>query len=938
VSRLRSAALIASLGLALALPPLASLGAPDKAARFYDDAVARFDKGDAAGAVIQLKNALKEDPKLLAAHALLGKAYLAQGDPAAAEDSFDRALQLGIDRSEIALPMARALLAQGKHQALLERFPPESAPPSARAELFFIRGQSYSAIGNTESARRAYDEARRADPKSPAPVLALAELAIREGKLAEAAKLADQAMAVAPGVAGVWHFKGTLALGAGDVKGALDAFGKALELNPNYVEARVARAALLIDLGRLAEANQDIQYLAANQPREPRALYIRAVFSARRGDDRGAREALEALVNALDPVPRDVLKQRAAELLLLAALGHQGLGQREKARQYLDDYLAVRPRDVGARRLLASLMIAQRDNRQAITILEAARREAPNDPQVLALLGSAHMGLGQHNVAVNYLDRALAASGGAADVHAAFGLSLLGGGQHDLALKQLHEAFKKEPGQARSGIALAILHMQRGEPKQAVEVAEAVVKRVPANAYLLNLLGVARLATGDRKGARAAFQEAVAADPSLVAAHLNIGRLDVGDGDFPAARNRFQTVLKRRPSNALAMYELGVAEQAAGQTADAIRWLEKARSADRRHVTAAARLVDLYIGTRATDKALEVAKDADAANPDNLDALAALGRAYLAVGNQQAAQTAFTRMARLASFDAAWQTEIARYQAAANNPQGASYSLEKALSGRPDYLPAQALMVELDLRAGNVAKAEERARSIVKRVPDQAIGHRLLADAAMARKKYPEAIERYRTALAKEQSADGALRLFGAYAAAGDTKAGNEFLESWLRSHRADRTVQHALAEGYVRAGNLASARARYERMADAQGDDASVLNNLANILLLQGDHQKALGYAERAYQLAPGVAAIQDTLGWALVQAGQLEPGIRHLRDARLRDPQSAEIRYHLAVALVRAGRRDEARRELEPVIGPDARFQSRELALGLWRDLSAR
>lgn len=934
MSWIRDAAGMLALALVLALPPFAASAAPDKAARYFDDAAARFERSDIAGAIVQLKNALQQDPKLLAAHILLGKAYLAQGDPAAAEDALTKALQLGVNRSEIAVPMARALGMQGKYQALLERFPPETVPPGSRAELLLIRGQAFQALGNTDSAHKAYEEARAMDPKYLPAVLSLAELSVQQGRRAEAAKLAEQAMAMAPGDASVWHFTGILALGTGDVQRALDAFAKTLAIDPDHVEARVARVATLMDLGRLDGAAEDVRILAAGAPKEPRALYVRAVYLAKRGDERGSREALEALTHAIDPVPRDVLKQRAADLLLLAALGHHGLGSREKVRQYLDDYISVRPRDVGARRLLASIMIAQRDYRQAITFLEAARKEAPNDPQVLALLGTAHMGLGQHGVASGYLDQALSRSGGAADVQTTFGLNLLGSGQGDLALQHLQEAFKKDPGHPRSGFTLAVLYMRRGEPKRAVEVAEAVVKRIPANAAALNMLGVTRLAADDRSGARRAFQEAIAADAGFTQALLNLGKLDVAENDYAAARKRLESILKKRPSNVQAMYELGLAEQAAGRTSESIRWLEKARATDRRHVASASRLVDAYLSAKAPDKALEVAKDMDAAAPQNLEALAALGRSYLAVGNEGAAQTVFGRMARLAGFDPAWQTRVARYQAAASNMPGALYSLEKALSGQPEYLPAQVLLVEMDLRSGEIAKAEQRARSIIKRVPDQAVGYQLLADTAMARKSYAEAIERYRSALAKERSTEGALRVFGAYVRSGNPKAANEFLESWLRAQPGDITARRALAEGYLHAGNLTAARTSYERILTDQGDEPLLLNNLASILLLQND-PKAAQYAERAFLLAPTNASIQDTLGWALVKQGQVDQGLRHLRDARLREPQNAEIRYHFAAALARAGRNDEARRELEPVVKEGLQLASREEARTLWREL---
>ncbi len=84
---------IRSLALAIGLG-IASCGfaATDpKAARFYEDALVRYEKEDLPGAIIQLKNALKIDKNMLPVHVLLGKALLDNGDFVAAEVAFQEA-------------------------------------------------------------------------------------------------------------------------------------------------------------------------------------------------------------------------------------------------------------------------------------------------------------------------------------------------------------------------------------------------------------------------------------------------------------------------------------------------------------------------------------------------------------------------------------------------------------------------------------------------------------------------------------------------------------------------------------------------------------------------------------------------------------------------------------------------------------------------------
>jgi Flp pilus assembly protein TadD len=137
-------------------------------------------------------------------------------------------------------------------------------------------------------------------------------------------------------------------------------------------------------------------------------------------------------------------------------------------------------------------------------------------------------------------------------------------------------------------------------------------------------------------------------------------------------------------------------------------------------------------------------------------------------------------------------------------------------------------------------------------------------------------------------------------------------MEAWSRKHPGQPVAQRALAEAYLAAGRLPEARLAYERILSQDKSDPVALNNLANVLLLQGD-KGALAMAERAYQAAPQDAHAADTLGLILLRSGQAERALKYLREARLRAPRNANIREHLAEALEATGRAGEAREERE-------------------------
>ena len=905
------------------LGPQSAFAADAPAGKLYEDALSRYERKDVGGAIVQLKNALQQDPKMLAAYVLLGKALLAQGDAVGAEEALSRAVGLGVDRTEVALPLAEALYNQGKYQAVLERFPPDAVSGANRVQLLLLRGRAHLALGDTKSAQQAFQDTLALDRRFVPALLALAEVSVRQGKAGEAAKLADEAVAVAPENPQVWHFKGTLAQGRGDMRAALESYAKAIALNERLLEPRVARASLLIDLGQLDEAGRDVEQLRKLHPKQPRALYVRALYASKRGDDAVTRDTLAELTRAIDPAPRELLRRSAPELLLIGGLAHHGLNQNEKASSYLTDYLAVDPGHVGARKLLASIKLSQGDVRDAIALLEPARKAAPKDPQVLTLLASAHMARREYALASGYLDEALKLSGGAAEVESTVGFNLIASGQTDQGLQHLQRAFEKDPGLSRAGLVLATNQLRRGNAKAAVATAEKVVQREPKNPVALNLLGQARLATGDRKGARTAYEAAAAAEPGAIPARVNLAKLDLVERNVEGARARLEALLKDKPQDTAPMYELALLEDRVGRTEEAIRWLEKVRALERKHVAASAKLIDIYLRTKAPDKAAEVAKGLDAALPEDIDAQMVLGRAYVALGNSQAAQTSLTRATRLAGYNPARQTEVAGLELALGNLDGAIYSLDKALSGNPEYLPALALMTDVEIRKRELAKAEQRARGIVKAHPQRAIGYRLLADVARERGNRSDALAGYQTAHAKEPSTESAIRAYQAQMLFGNPAKAAEFMEGWVKSHPNDVPALRALADGYLQTKNLTAARARYEDLLKRQAEDAYALNNFANVLLMLGD-KGALERAERAHQLAPQDASIQDTLGWVLVQQGQLERGLRHLREARLREPNSPEIRYHLAAALARSGRAGEARDELEQALKSDRPFDS--------------
>jgi putative PEP-CTERM system TPR-repeat lipoprotein len=358
-----------------------------------------------------------------------------------------------------------------------------------------------------------------------------------------------------------------------------------------------------------------------------------------------------------------------------------------------------------------------------------------------------------------------------------------------------------------------------------------------------------------------------------------------------------------------------------GQLSEAQRWLTKAvETSGTDNVQPALKLVEFHLRNNQPSAAKESTKFLTSKAPDALPVLVMLARVNLANSELVPARSNLSRAATLANQNPTLLLKIAMLQSDAGHFPGAAYSLGKALAERPDFLAAQALMAEVEMRLGELDKADQRIRQIIASHPKEGVGYGLQGDLAKARGQRSGAIDAYRRAHQLEQSTASLLRLYVALAPS-EPVAALQLADQWVKTRPQDTAVRRALAAAHARAGNLKAARSAYEALLKVTPEDADSLNNLANVLLLTQE-PGALKVAEQAMALSPTAPHILGTVGWAAFKAGQTDRALQLLRDALLRDPANRDTRYFLGAVLASTGRSNEARAELEAALGGDQLF----------------
>jgi tetratricopeptide (TPR) repeat protein len=125
-------------------------------------------------------------------------------------------------------------------------------------------------------------------------------------------------------------------------------------------------------------------------------------------------------------------------------------------------------------------------------------------------------------------------------------------------------------------------------------------------------------------------------------------------------------------------------------------------------------------------------------------------------------------------------------------------------------------------------------------------------------------------------------------------------------AERPDAQVNLGLLAVY--AGDLAGARADYQRAIDESPYFVPAYANLADLERMQGRDPEAVALLRQALELAPEAASVRYALGLALYRVGDSEAALTELERASKSAPDEPQLSLAWALALDAAGRREEA------------------------------
>ena len=481
-----------------------------------------------------------------------------------------------------------------------------------------------------------------------------------------------------------------------------------------------------------------------------------------------------------------------------------------------------------AARVRARALVAQGRRGEALALLDALVRDAPNDARAWSDLGRLRFSGGEV---------------GAADIAASHAATLAPGDPEALTLKGelvrsrfgpvaslpwFAAALRRDAYHYPALIEHAATSGELGRYREMLAHTRAALLAKPGNPQALYLQAVLAARAGDRKLARAVLGHAGAAADAMPGAALLWGALDYSAGQHEQAIERWRALVRVQPLNLRARGLLGAALLRSGDVVGALDVLRPVMA------RADAAPFTLTLAARAFERA------GDRATAARLLDRAALGRTGTA---------------------AAFASDIS---------PGALAAAARGAPSDPTY--AIGLIRSLVVGGGPDA-ALAAARTLARATPGAPDAQVALGDVHASRGRWREAIDPYRRAADLRFDEPVMLRLVDALGREARARDAAGALSLYLAQNPHSTAVQRLLGQWQIAAGDWNAAIETLEGVRQRLGPgDAGLLADLARAYAGDGDGPVARRYAAAAYALAPMSPGVAAAYAAALAADGNAE------------------------------------------------------------------
>lgn len=597
-------------------------------------------EGNSEKAKQYLEKALSLEPNLDRLYTLKGRLSAAEKDDAAAEAAFRKAVEVNPDKLANHLILFSYYQAKGETQKaeeigreMINRFPDAESPHIQLAFLYshakendkaeqtllngirifpksdnlrLILANFYRTTGQEQKAEQAYRDAIQ-HSESPLDIKAqLADYFFDLKKFDQAKQLMQEILAENPKNGGAKLVEAKFLLKDGNNRDALNTLDTLTRDYPRWADPFFIKSLAHMSLGEMELAQNSIAEAIKRNPRDSKYHTGLALLLFRSRDFDGTkREAAIAL--KLDPknfkaallLAKGVLFSKDythaiamleemhsklpenIEILGNLGLAYLGNKQLDKARQTIDQLLALQPENTFA--LLQLVRIGNAEGASKQDLIKMVRKQiekAPNSDGDLLLLGTMLMAEKQYDEALAVIKKAQELAPQNPRTYALSAAILKKQKKIDAAIAEYEELLKQEPQNIPARMGIGAILQEEGDIAGAKTQYEKILTIQPDFAPAANNLSwiIAEEPTPDLGEALRLAMIAKEKMPDEVHIIDTLGWVHLKRQSYSLARNEFSQAVDKQPDAPVFRYHLALALYGEDKKEEAVKELQEAVS------------------------------------------------------------------------------------------------------------------------------------------------------------------------------------------------------------------------------------------------------------------------------------------------------------------------------------------------------------------------
>jgi|GEM_PF-3681886 len=899
----------------------------------YEKAKSAFESSQLDDAYIHLKNSLNTDNTHLPSKILMGKILAISFFYDDAIVEFEEAIAAGADRNLVIEYYANSMLVQGQFDditLLSER----GLTRKNKAFLKTVQAKSYNALGDSDQAAALFKEAIFLDNANPNILVSYSRFLAQYEKLDEAMSFVVEALSIEPENTEALRTKANIHKYKGELESYYSTLERALELDSEQPLALRDLISAYVSKSEYLKAKTLLEKVLSAAPNDPMAKFLFSWVSTNLGEFDVANSTLEELVNYLSLIDDDAM-QNAETLIYISGLANYAVGNVEAASTELNKYLSKRPNDLNASILLSEIYVQEGNFTGAVRLMDRFKDLALEDISFGDKLCTLYI-QANANHTCNWLVLQMSKRFGSDPNFLALkAKSLASRGKPEEALLELS---KIQVETESTILDRALLSIEANQLELANEQIVKLLELQKDNNDYKNLLASVYIKKGSINEAEALLNNILDTNEGHFSARFNMASVKFKQSKYKEALDITSTLLSERNSQSTVMLLQAKALKRLGNNEEALVVLSDILRIDSDYMEAKLELSDLYLILGELDNALNILNQI---LKDNfLDPIYLSKRAVIHTAKRDytSAQKDLGLLYNIWSKEPSSLLQLANLQRDAQDLDGALKSVDTAIELSPKEYNYQRERARLLLQTFNIAEAKKQIMALEKSFEMTADTHLLMGDLALIEEDKKSATKHYHNAVIAQNNFLQALVKRYKMAQLGFEEA--EFtalFESILEDNSSTDFARNLLADYYSK--NKINDKAKLHYLVIMKNDSylylPVIMNNLANIYLVEGNVNTAYELAQKANNQQPNNQAIIDTLGWSLAKLNRYDEALNYLRLSYSMNTADPAVRYHLGYVLDKLGRTEDARKELQNLLEQFVDFDDKEEAQKLLEKL---